>query len=137
MRDKLVELRKHKGMTPEQAEATLENVLYFATMLVQMGEADGMVAGAVSSTSNVIRPALQILKTAPGTKLVSAFFLIVVPDCEYGANGAFIFADSGLNESLMPINSEIANPRQTLSSCSSKRNLMWQCFPIQQRFSFQ
>ena len=99
MRDKLVELRKHKGMTPEQAEATLENVLYFATMLVQMGEADGMVAGAVSSTSNVIRPALQILKTAPGTKLVSAFFLIVVPDCEYGANGAFIFADSGLNES--------------------------------------
>lgn len=98
MRDKLVELRKHRGMTPEQAEATLENPLYFASMLVQMGQADGMVAGAVASTSSVLRPALQILKTAPGTKLVSAFFLMVVPDTEYGADGAFVFADSGLNE---------------------------------------
>lgn len=98
MRDKLVELRKHRGMTPEQAEATLENPLYFASMLVQMGQADGMVAGAVASTSSVLRPALQILKTAPGTKLVSAFFLMVVPDTEYGADGAFAFADSGLNE---------------------------------------
>lgn len=98
MRDRLVELRQHKGMTPEQAEATLENPLYFATMYVEMGHADGMVAGAVASTSSVLRPALQILKTAPGTKLVSAFFLMVVPNTEYGANGAFIFADSGLNE---------------------------------------
>ncbi len=102
MRNQLVELRKHKGMTPEQAEATLENPLYFATMLVQMGQADGMVAGAVSSTSSVLRPALQILKTAPGTKLVSAFFLMVVPNSEYGANGSFIFADSGLNENPDP-----------------------------------
>ena len=102
MRDRLVELRKHKGMTPEQAEASLENPLYFATMLVQMGQADGMVAGAVASTSSVLRPALQILKTAAGTKLVSAFFLMVVPDTEYGANGSFIFADSGLNENPDP-----------------------------------
>lgn len=102
MRNQLVELRKHKGMTPEQAEATLENPLYFATMLVQMGQADGMVAGAVSSTSSVLRPALQILKTAPDTKLVSAFFLMVVPNSEYGANGSFIFADSGLNENPDP-----------------------------------
>jgi len=55
-----------------------------------------MVAGAVNSTANVLRPSLQILKTAPGTKLVSAFFVMVVPNCEFGANGTFIFADSGL-----------------------------------------
>lgn len=92
------EMRKSKGVTPEQALETVKNPLYFGVMMVKADEADGMVAGAVNSTSNVLRPALQILKTAPGTKLVSAFFVMVVPDCEYGANGAFIFADSGLNE---------------------------------------
>ena len=61
-------------------------------------EADGLVSGAAHSTSDTLRPALQILKTAPGTKLVSAFFVMVVPDCEYGENGTFIFGDSGLNE---------------------------------------
>lgn len=60
--------------------------------------ADGLVSGAVHSTSDTLRPALQILKTAPDTKLVSAFFVMVVPDCEYGEKGTFIFADSGLNE---------------------------------------
>ncbi len=92
------ELRKNKGMTPDAAVETLKNPLYFGCMMVKMGDADGMVAGAVNSSANVIRPALQILKTAPGTKLVSAFFIIVVPDCEYGEKGTFIFADSGLNE---------------------------------------
>src|SRR5690606_7018837 len=56
------------------------------------------VSGAVHSTADTLRPALQILKTAPGTKLVSAFFVMVVPDCEYGHNGAFVYADSGLVE---------------------------------------
>ena len=66
--------------------------------MVKQGEADGLVSGAAHSTSDTLRPALQILRTAPGTKLVSAFFVMVVPDCEYGANGTFVFADSGLNE---------------------------------------
>lgn len=92
------ELRKHKGVTVEKAREMMLDPLYFAVMMVKMGEADGMVAGAVNSTSNTLRPALQILKTAPGTKLVSAFFLMDVPDCEFGHNGLFIFADSGLVE---------------------------------------
>lgn len=94
--DKLVELRKSKGMTREQASELLKNPLYFGCMMVKTDRADGMVAGAVNSSANVLRSALQILKTAPGTKLVSAFFLMVVPDCKYGADGTFIFADAGL-----------------------------------------
>lgn len=96
--DKFYELRKAKGMTPEAAAETVKNTLYFGVMMVNEGEADGMVAGACNSSANVIRPSLQILKTKPGTKLVSAFFVIVVPDCDYGEHGTFIFADSGLNE---------------------------------------
>ncbi|WP_024831462.1 phosphate acetyltransferase [Ruminiclostridium josui] len=95
----LYELRKAKGMTLEEARKILsENPLYFGIMMVKMGEADGMVAGAINSTANTLRPALQILKTAPGAKLVSAFFVMVVPDCEYGENGVFIYGDSGLVE---------------------------------------
>jgi len=96
--DKFYELRKNKGMTPEVAAETVKNPLYYGCMMVKEDDADGMVAGAVNSSANVIRPSLQILKTAPGTKLVSAFFIIVVPNCEYGENGTFIFSDSGLNE---------------------------------------
>ncbi len=95
---KLYEMRKAKGMTEEQAAETILNTLYFGCMMVKTGMADGMVAGAVNSTSNVMRSALQVIKTAPGTKVVSAFFLMIVPDCEYGEDGTFIFADSGLNE---------------------------------------
>ena len=71
-------------------------------MMVKMGDADGMVSGACHSTADTLRPCLQILKTKPGTKLVSAFFLMVVPNCEYGADGTFIFADSGLNQNPNP-----------------------------------
>ncbi|MDD6327231.1 MAG: phosphate acetyltransferase [Eubacteriales bacterium] len=95
----LVELRRKKGLTPEEAkELLLTNVLYFGCIMVKAGDADGMVAGAVNSSANVLRAALQILKTAPGTKLVSAFFLVVVPNCDMGANGTFIFSDAGLNQ---------------------------------------
>lgn len=95
--DLLVEVRKSKGMTPEQAKELLtKDYLYFGVIMVKSGDADGMVAGAVNATANVLRPSLQILKTAPNTKLVSAFFLMVVPNCEYGANGTFIFSDAGL-----------------------------------------
>ena len=90
-------------MTPEQAkEILLNQYLYYGVMMVKMGDADGMVSGACHSTADTLRPCLQILKTKPGTKLVSAFFLMVVPDCEYGANGTFIFADSGLNQNPNP-----------------------------------
>ena len=101
--EKLVELRRKKGMTAEQAtEILMNNYLYYGVMMIKMGDADGMVAGACHSTADTLRPCLQILKTKPGTKLVSAFFLMVVPDCEYGANGTFIFADSGLEQNPDP-----------------------------------
>ena len=97
------ELRKEKGMTLEEAKKTItEQNIYFGTMMIKEGEADGLVSGACHSTSNTLRPALQILKTAPETKLVSAFFLMIVPDCELGEQGKFIFADSGLNPNPTP-----------------------------------
>ena len=92
------EMRKAKGITLEQAIETMKNPLYFGVMMVKKGIAHGMVAGAINSTSNTVRPALQILKTAPGTKLVSAFFVMVVPNSEYGHNGTFVYGDSGLVE---------------------------------------
>lgn len=92
------ELRKSKGMTIEEARVTMKNPLYYGVMMVKQGQADGMVAGAINSTGNTLRPALQILKTAPGTKLVSAFFVMVVPNCEYGENGIFVYGDCGLVE---------------------------------------
>ena len=96
--EKFYELRKEKGMTIEKAKELMLDPVYFGMMLVKMNEADGLVSGAIHSTSDTLRPALQILKTAPGTKLVSAFFVMVVPNCEYGENGIFVFGDSGLNE---------------------------------------
>lgn len=96
--DSFYEMRKKKGMTPEKARETMKDPLYFGVMLVKMNEADGMVAGSVNSTANTLRPSLQILKTAPDTKLVSSFFVMSVPDCEYGLDGTFIFSDCGLVE---------------------------------------
>lgn len=101
--NELVELRKNKGLTYEEAKYLLLNdYMYFACMLVKTGKADGVVSGACHSTSNTLRPALQIIKTKPGTELVSAFFLMTVPNCEYGYNGTFIFADSGLEQNPTP-----------------------------------
>ena len=100
----LYELRKNKGMTIEQAKELVLNPVYFGMLMVKDEEtkADGLVSGAAHSTADTLRPALQILKTAPDTKLVSAFFVMVVPDCEYGDNGTFIFGDAGLNENPNP-----------------------------------
>lgn len=101
--DLLVELRKAKGMTPEKAKELLTtDYPTFGVTMVKAGDADGMVSGACHSTADTLRPCLQILKTAPGTKLVSAFFVIVVPNCEYGADGTFIFGDSGLVQNPNP-----------------------------------
>ena len=95
----LYNLRKNKGMTMEQAQKLTLDPVYFGMLMVKDEEtrADGLVSGAIHSTADTLRPALQILKTAPDTKLVSAFFIMVVPNCEYGENGTFIFGDSGLN----------------------------------------
>lgn len=94
--DALYELRRAKGMTPDQALALMDDVLYFGVMMVKAGDADGMVAGACHATGDVLRPCLQILKTAPGVKLVSSFFVMVVPDCDLGEQGTFLFSDCGL-----------------------------------------
>ena len=118
----LYELRKHKGMTIEQAKELALDPVYFGMLMVKDEEtkADGLVSGAIHSTSDTLRPALQILKTAPNTKLVSAFFVMVVPDCEYGSNGTFIFGDSGLNANPNPEElSEIA-----ISSSKSFKQLV-------------
>lgn len=94
---KFAELRAKKGVTIEQAREQMRDVSYYGVMMVYMGDADGMVSGACHSTADTLRPALQILKTAPGTKLVSSFFVEDVPDCAYGKNGLFVFADCALN----------------------------------------
>lgn len=98
--ENLYELRKNKGMTIDKAKELVLDPVYFGMLMVKDNNeiADGLVSGAIHSTSDTLRPALQILRTAEGTKLVSAFFVIVVPDCEYGENGTLIFGDCGLNQ---------------------------------------
>jgi phosphate acetyltransferase len=92
----LFELRKHKGVDLEKAYGLLNDELYFGVMLVKAGYAHGMVSGACHSTADVLRPSLQILKTSPGVSLVSTFFIMIVPNCEYGSEGVFLFSDCGL-----------------------------------------
>lgn len=94
---KFAELRAKKGVTIEQARAQVMDATYFGTMMVKMGDADGLVSGACHSTADTLRPALQILKTAPGTKLVSAFFVMCTDTPQFGTDGTLIFADCGLN----------------------------------------
>jgi phosphate acetyltransferase len=119
--DLLYEVRKNKGMTPEKARETLlSDYLTFGVMMVKANDADGMVAGACHATADTLRPALQILKTAPGTKLVSGFFIMDVPDCDMGYNGTFLFADCGLNQDPNP--EELAAIADT--SAKSFKNLV-------------
>lgn len=87
------EMRKDKGVDLDKAKSSMLDPLYFASMMVKMGKADGEVAGAENTTGNVLRPALQIIKTAPGISAVSGAFIMIVPNCEYGDNGIFVFAD--------------------------------------------
>jgi len=91
------ELRKKKGMTPEKAEAILKDPLYFATMMVKAGQADGLVSGAIHTTGDLLRPGLQIIKTAPGISTVSSAFIMMVPNSEYGEAGLLLFADCAVN----------------------------------------
>lgn len=104
--EKFAELRAKKGVTLEQARQQMLDVSYFGVMMVYMGDADGMVSGACHSTADTLRPALQILKTAPGTDLVSSSFVIDVPDCEYGQDGLFVMGDCALN--IYPDSKELA-----------------------------
>ncbi|HBM96396.1 TPA: phosphate acetyltransferase, partial [bacterium UBP9_UBA11836] len=90
------ELRKAKGMTPEEAHASMADPLYYANMMVRSGKADGTVAGATNTTAHTVRAALKCLGVQPGLKTVSSFFLMVVPNKTFGENGAMIFADCGV-----------------------------------------
>ena len=111
----LYELRKEKGLSKDEAKRLLkEDPLYLGVMLVKTGIADGMVGGAHYPTADVLRPSLQILKTAPGTKMVSSFFVMVVPDCDMGENGVFVFSDCGLVQN--PNSEELA----AIASSSAK-----------------
>ena len=117
----LYETRKSKGMTPEKArELLLSDPLTFGVVMVKANDADGMVAGACHATADVLRPSLQILRTAPGVKLVSGFFILDVPDCALGYNGTFLFADCGLNQDPTP--EELAAIADT--SAKSFKNLI-------------
>ena len=117
----LYEIRKNKGMTLEKAQEILKtDYITYGVMMVKEKDADGLVAGACHATADTLRPALQILKTAPGTELVSGFFIMDVPDCEYGANGTFLFADCGLNQD--PNSEELAAIAD--SSAKSFRSLV-------------
>ncbi|MGN1319192.1 MAG: phosphate acetyltransferase, partial [Lachnospirales bacterium] len=99
--DKFVELRSKKGVTPEAAEEMMtKDYMYYACLMCKCGDADGAVSGACHSTGNTIRPALQLLKTKPGISSVSGFFLMEVPNCEFGDNGVFVFADCAVNPVL-------------------------------------
>lgn len=93
----LFELRKHKGMTEEQASELAKDPVWYGTLMVKNKDVDGMVAGAITATGDVFRPAFQVVKTAPGIGVVSSAFIMLVPDCEYGANGTLLFADCAVN----------------------------------------
>lgn len=121
----LYELRKEKGMTEAQADELISDPVYFGMMMLKLGEADGLVSGAVHSTADTLRPALQIIKTKPGTKLVSTFVAIDVPNCELGENGLFFFSDCGLNqnpnsEQLAQIALSTANSFKTLAEAEPR-----------------
>lgn len=116
---KFAELRAKKGVTIEQARAQMNDATYYGTMMVKMGDADGLVSGACHSTADTLRPALQILKTAPGTKLVSAFFIMCTQTPQFGTDGTLIFADCGLN--INPTSDELSE----IAIASAKS---WQTF---------
>ena len=128
------ELRKAKGVTEEQAQETVKDKVYFGTLMIKAGDADGLVSGAIHSTANTLRPALQIIKAREGVGSVSSFFLMESPKTDLGENGVLIFSDCGLiefptKEQLVDITCESANsfrqlvgtePRVAMLSYSTK-----------------
>ena len=113
------ELRKKKGMTLEKAEIIVRDPIYYATMMIKEGDGDGLVSGAIHTTGDLLRPGLQIVKTSPRTSIVSGFFVMMVPDCQYGDNGLLIFADCAVNPN--PTAEELANI--AISTAQTAKNL--------------
>jgi phosphate acetyltransferase len=118
-------LRKNKGMTLEEAKKLLKDPLYYGALMVYQGDADGLVAGSIHATGDVFRPALQTIKTAQNVNIVSSSFIMVVPDCPYGENGAILFADCALfpdpnAEELADIAIASANTAQVLMGVEPK-----------------
>ncbi len=95
--EKCYEMRKTKGVTMEKAAATMKNPLFFAAMMIKEGKGDGMVAGAITTTGDTLRPGLQIIKMAPGISVVSSCFIMDVPNKSYGENGLIVFGDCVVN----------------------------------------
>lgn len=127
--EKLCEIRKKKGLTLEQAQEVLKDEIYFGTMMVNEGDADGLVAGAEHSTGDTIRPSLQIIKTKPGISVVSGCFIMVVANEEYGDDGIFVFADCAVNpnpnaEQLAEIALSSAETAKTLCGMDTKVALL-------------
>lgn len=113
------ELRKKKGMTLEKAAKIVKDPLYFATMMVKLGDADGMVSGAIHTTGDLLRPGLQIIKTAPGVNVVSSAFIMMVPECEFGESGLLLFSDCAVNPN--PTTEQLASI--AISTAETAKNL--------------
>lgn len=127
--EKFYELRKKKGITPEKASEIMKDNIYFGCMMVKEGYVDGMVSGAIHATADLLRPAFQIVKTAPGVKVVSSFFIMEVPNCDYGENGVFVFSDCAVNplpseEELASIAIASANSAKTIVGIKEPRIAM-------------
>ena len=115
----LYDLRKAKGMTEEEAAKKVADPMYYGIMMVKLGDADGLVSGAVHSTGDMLRPALQVIKSKPGMKTVSSCFLMECPDKSFGDNGVMIFSDCGVN--IDPDAEQLANI--ALGAADSARSL--------------
>ncbi len=130
----LFELRKAKGMTESQAKEQVNDKLVYSNLMLRLGDADGLVSGAITHTADVLRPAFQIVKVKPGMSKVSSVFIMESPNENYGENGFLIFADCGVNPNptdedlaeIAIVSSETAkticgmNPRVAMLSYSSK-----------------
>ena len=122
----LYELRKAKGLSREGAAKLVGDPMYYGMMMVKAGDADGLVSGAVHSTGDMLRPALQIIKTKPGMKLVSSSFLMELPNASVGENGLLVYADCVVNpcpdaEELAHIAVSAAETAQTLCGIAEPR----------------